>query len=314
MITDPEQLIDMLALHHTWISKAHTIVKHFPLRVTHSFVARMKKGDPYDPLLQQVLPLAMENEITPGFSQDPLSESQHNPIPGLLHKYKSRVLITVTGGCAIHCRYCFRRHFPYQENTPGQHLDPILQYIAKDPTIREVILSGGDPLIVSDHYLSSLIKRLETIPHLQILRIHSRLPIVLPERMTSSLLDCLTQTRLKPILVIHTNHPNEIDEHVKSRLQLFSTKGIFLLNQTVLLKHINDTVDTLEALSYRLFSCQVSPYYLHCLDKVQGTAHFEVDIHTAKQLYHQLRARLSGYLVPLLVREEAGAPSKSPML
>jgi EF-P beta-lysylation protein EpmB len=314
LITDPKELLELLEIEPTSWPGIESVSEHFPLRVTRSFVTRMQKGNIEDPLLKQVLPLNIESEIEAGFSLDPLSEMQHNPVSGLLHKYHGRVLMTITGGCAIHCRYCFRRHFPYQENIPGKKLDGILNYIAKHEDIHEVILSGGDPLMVSDHYLNTLIQELSKLPHLRIIRIHSRLPIVLPQRITSALIESLTTSRLQMVMVIHTNHANEIDDTVRNTLLHLSNAGIILFNQTVLLKTINDSVEALQALSYALLRCRVTPYYLHCLDKVQGAAHFDVDLKTAKQLYYQLRQCLPGYLVPLLVREEPYAKAKSPMI
>lgn len=314
-VNDPTQLFKLLALSEDFLPAAQQAVKLFPLRVTQSFIARMRKGDPQDPLLNQVLPLGAEMLEVPGFSQDPLAESQHNPVPGLLHKYQGRVLLTVTGGCAIHCRYCFRRHFPYHKNTVGRkNWSQFLHYIAADDSIREVILSGGDPLVADDHHLSELITQLAMIPQLQILRIHSRLPIVLPQRINAELIQALTRTRLRPVMVIHCNHAQEIDETVAKALQMLVSSNITVLNQTVLLKTINDSLSALENLSYRLFNCHVLPYYLHLLDKVQGAAHFEVPMETAKKLYWQLRQRLPGYLVPTLVQEMPGATSKLPIL
>lgn len=314
LITDPAQLLELLDLNLALLPAARQSTKLFPLRVTPSFVARMRQGDQNDPLLQQVLPLGAEILETPGFSTDPLVEINANPIPGLLHKYHGRVLLTVTGGCGIHCRYCFRRHFPYSKNmVDAKGQKDILHYIATDKSIHEVILSGGDPLLMRDDDLSVLAHQLATIPHVQILRIHTRLPVVIPERITPSLLAWLTGTRLQPVVVIHCNHANEIDMTLSSALQQLSHK-VTLLNQTVLLKAINDSLNALENLSYALFSCGVLPYYLHLLDKVQGAAHFEVDLKIAKTLYWQLRQRLPGYLVPTLVQEVPGAASKIPLL
>ena len=314
LITDPYTLLQQLEIAPSALEDIKPTIGNFPLRVTRSFVARMQKGNLHDPLLKQVLPLGIESHAAPEFVLDPLAEAQHNPIPGLLHKYHGRVLITVTGGCAIHCRYCFRRHFPYEENIPGKKLEAILDYIAKHKDIHEVIFSGGDPLIASDHYLNTLVKQLANIPHLHTIRIHSRLPIVLPQRITTDLLEALTTTRLQTVMVIHSNHANEIDEDVKKALQQASLAGMMLFNQTVLLKTINDSVEALKALSYALLRCKVTPYYLHCLDKVQGAAHFEVSLEEAKHLYYELRACLPGYLVPLLVREEPHASAKTPMI
>ena len=314
MITDPVTLIKMLEIDQDMIPLAQRVASHFPLRTTASFVSRIRKKDPQDPLLKQILPLSQEEEIAEGFVKDPLEEKQHNPVPGLLHKYHGRVLLTLTGGCAIHCRYCFRRHFPYMENVPGRKLDKILDYIQKDTSIFEVILSGGDPFMVSDRYLADVMMQLATITHLKVVRFHPRLPVVLPRRITRDLIKVLTNTHLKVICVIHCNHPQEIDEKVVQGLAQLSQANIILLNQSVLLKGINDTTETLKSLSERLFDCKVMPYYLHKLDKVEGSAHFEVNILRAKKLYYSLRAQLPGYLVPLLVEERPGQPSKLPIV
>jgi EF-P beta-lysylation protein EpmB len=314
MITDPADLCKRLELPNDCIASAIQGAQTFPLRVTNSFVSRMRKGDPKDPLLQQVLPLGIENTLVAGFSSDPLNETHYNPIPGLLHKYQGRVLITLHGSCAIHCRYCFRRHFPYSKNIPDSQLTQIIDYITQDDSIQEVILSGGDPLIIRDTHLERFIKKLETVSHIKILRIHTRLPIVLPSRITDALIRCLSNTRLKSVLIIHSNHPNEIDLFVGNNLLKLANAGVTLMNQTVLLKGINDAVEVLKQLSYTLFEYKVLPYYLHCLDKVQGAAHFDVSIEMARDLYRSLRDCLPGYLVPLLVQEKSGASAKVPVV
>lgn len=313
-ITDPRQLLTALKLSPEQLLISDQACLDFPLRVPQGFVKRMQPGDPYDPLLRQVLPIRQELMLVAGFNRDPLKEQQVNPIPGLLHKYYGRVLLTMTGTCAIHCRYCFRRHFPYSDNNPGtQGWQQAMQYIAKDPSITEVILSGGDPLLIKDEPLSLLIKQLAEIKHVERLRIHSRLPIVLPERITDSLISCLTQTPLQPIMVIHCNHPKEIDASVKIAMKKFQTANITLFNQSVLLKGVNDDAKVLIALSKALFNIGVIPYYLHLLDRVQGAAHFEVSEKKARALYADIIKNLPGYLVPKLVREEAGAAAKSTM-
>ena len=288
-----------------------TLIPNFPLRVPREFVARMEKGNPNDPLLLQVLPLLKETEYHPGFCHDPVGESAKNPIPGLLHKYHGRVLLTVAAGCAIHCRYCFRRHFPYEDNVPGTTgWQRALDYINNDPSIEEVIFSGGDPLMLKDKPLSTLVNRLEAIKHLKRLRIHTRLPIVIPGRITNSLISCLNETRLQSVIVLHANHPNEIDHSVTHALEKFQPTNITLFNQSVLLKNINDQADCLEKLSHALFEANVIPYYLHLLDRVHGAAHFEVSEQTALKIIQQMTHRLPGFLVPKLVREVAGEPSK----
>lgn len=309
-ITDPEELLQLLELNQTnWILAAKKAALLFPLKVPREFVSRMQKGNIDDPLLKQVLPLNAEFLTKSGFEKDPLNEKQFNPIPGLLHKYHGRVLLTMTGACGINCRFCFRRHFPYHENNPGKNgWNHVLQYIAEDPTIKEVILSGGDPLVLSDHLLSEFAFKLADIPHLKRLRIHSRMPIMMPERITNEFQRWTENLPLKMILVLHCNHPQEINNKVKEALSLL--KKITLLNQSVLLKDINDRIDILISLSETLFEAGVMPYYLNLLDKVEGTAHFDVDINKAKELHAEMIKNLPGYLVPKLVREQPGEPSK----
>ena len=283
----------------------------FPLKVPLSYIRRMKLKDPQDPLLLQILPQTQELQKVAGFERDPLHEEQYNPLPGLIHKYQGRVLLTLTGVCSVNCRYCFRRHFPYQENNPGKlGWDKVLGYLRDDISVEEVILSGGDPLMLPDRYLQNFIQQLEAIPHLKRLRIHSRLPIVLPERMTPDLLQALSNNRFERVLVLHCNHPQEIDASVKLALQPF--RGIFtLLNQAVLLQGINDNSDVLIDLSKTLFEIGVLPYYLHMLDKVEGAAHFDVPVSRAKQLWEILLVKLPGYLVPRLVSDKPGQASKT---
>ncbi len=313
-ITNPQELCDILALNSQKFQRLLVADPQFSLRVPRSFVARMEKGNLRDPLLLQVLPLNKELETVAHFCQDPLQEQQANPIPGLLHKYYGRVLLIAASGCAIHCRYCFRRHFPYADNTPGTSgWQPALDYIANDPSISEVILSGGDPLILKDAALTNLIERLAVIQHLKTLRIHTRLPIVLPERITESLISALTASRFKIVVVIHCNHSREIDQKVRNGLALLRQAGIILLNQFVLLRGINDHAETLIELSEQLFSAGVLPYYLHLLDPVEGTAHFAVSAAKGRRLIKQMAACLPGYLVPKLVCELAGEKSKLPM-
>lgn len=308
-ITNPQELFSILELPYP---EKLFAPQQFSLRVPRSFVARMKKGDLQDPLLQQILPTLEEQNSLPGFSLDPLGEKQVSPIPGLLHKYPSRVLMILTGACAIHCRYCFRRHFPYsQHKINSQNWDGILSYIKQDTRITEVILSGGDPLILPDETLEALVLKIAQIPHVKRLRVHTRLVVTIPERVTPMLINGLIQTRLIPILVTHMNHPNELDDPLKEGFLALKKAGITLLNQTVLLKGINDTASCLVELSQRLFDYQILPYYLHVMDKVSGAAHFEVSEDKAKQLLKTILEQLPGYLVPKLVREEAGGYSKT---
>jgi EF-P beta-lysylation protein EpmB len=315
VITDPRELFELLDLDPSLLEAAYRAIKLFPLRVPRGFVSRIEKANPSDPLLRQILPLEEEFVKAKDFSDDPLQEANTNFIPGLLHKYHGRLLIVLTGSCAIHCRYCFRRYFPYEENNTGKlGFEKILAYIKADTSIKEVILSGGDPLNVSDKQLAHVVTMLATIPHLKRLRFHSRLPIVLPERITNDLVNIFVSSRLTPIMVVHANHANEIDSTVATAIEKMRSKNILVLNQTVLLKGVNDDVDSLVALSEKLFSVDILPYYLHLLDKVNGTTHFALSDKKAKQLYYELQLKLSGFLVPRLVREIAGQPAKTLIL
>jgi len=273
----------------------------------------MVKGDINDPLLMQVLPHISEYKDTPGFIKDPLQE-HNNKIKGLLHKYENRVLLIVKSGCAVNCRYCFRREFPYEENSVNKReLEEALTYISQNSKINEVILSGGDPLMSKDTHLSWLIERLEEIPHLVRLRIHTRLPVVIPSRVNDEFINWFSNCRFQKVLVLHTNHANEISDGLKQACKKMRENGVVLLNQAVLLKGVNDGVSEQAALSEALFDIGVLPYYLHLLDKVKGAAHFDVNIDCAKQLMGGLIKRLPGYLVPKLVTEIGGQPSKTPI-
>ena len=312
-ISDPEQLLTQLAIDPTpWRSgfKARAL---FAQRVPQSFVERMEKGNPDDPLLRQVLPLSDEFIIQPGYSTDPLEE-KNNSTPGLLHKYRNRCLLIVKGGCAINCRYCFRRHFPYQDNKGNKSVwQQNLDYIVQHPQLNEVILSGGDPLMAKDHELTWLVEQIAAIPHIKRLRIHSRLPVVIPARITDELVSLCAETRLQVILVTHINHANEINAELKQKLTRLSAVKVTLLNQSVLLKGVNDSVDAQVALSEALFDAGILPYYLHVLDKVQGAAHFYVNDDQARAIIAGLIEQVSGYLVPKLTREIGGRPSKTPL-
>ncbi|MDO8705553.1 MAG: EF-P beta-lysylation protein EpmB [Sulfuricaulis sp.] len=314
-ITDPAELLAAAGLGHEWLPAARAAAQLFPLRVPRGFVARMGRGDPHDPLLRQVLPLAEECLAVTGFGADPVGDLAAMAAPGVLHKYHGRVLLTATGACAVHCRYCFRRHFPYADANPlADRWNQALAYIAADDSIVEVILSGGDPLTMSDRRLAELVHGLEGVGHLRRLRLHTRLPIVLPERVNDELLGWLGATRLKTVVVVHANHAQEIDASVASALARLKAAGIELFNQSVLLRGVNDSADVLAALSEVLFAAGVMPYYLHMLDRVQGAAHFEVPEAAARRLVAELNRRLPGYLVPRLVREIAGAPGKVPVI
>jgi len=311
-VRDPSELLELLELPKSLLPQAQAADRLFELKVPRSFIKRMKKGDVNDPLLRQVLPLGHELIETDGFSHDPLAEAQSNHTKGMVHKYQGRVLLVVAPNCAVNCRYCFRRHFPYQDNNPSrQQWQAVFEQIASDSSIAEVIFSGGDPLASPDRQLQWMVEQLAQIPHLKRLRVHTRLPIVIPQRITESTLQWLTGSRLKPVMVIHSNHANELNGEVASALAQLQEHKVMLLNQAVLLKGVNDKLETQIALSERLFELDVLPYYLHLLDKVQGTAHFDLAEREALALHQQMQANLPGFLVPKLVREEAGESQKT---
>ncbi len=310
--TRPQDLLAYLELDAATAALQPALLHKFPLRVPRGFAARMRKGDPRDPLFLQVWPGATEAEHTPGYSLDAVGDLGRLRGAGLIHKYQGRVLLVTTGACAVHCRYCFRRHFPYARQLAARdQWSDALAAIAGDASIEEVILSGGDPLSLSDDKLAGLVQGLDRFAHLKRLRIHTRQPVMLPERIDARLLAWLDATRLQTVFVLHVNHPNELDETLRAALRPLRQRGIALLNQAVLLRGINDDTRTLAALSARLFDCGILPYYLHLLDRVQGAAHFEVPEHEARQRMQELSACLPGYLVPKLVREIEGAASKT---
>lgn len=285
--------------------------QNFPLKVPRSFVDAMEIGNPDDPLLKQVLPIQAELIDYPGFSDDPVGDLAASAGAGVIHKYHGRVLLIATGGCAVHCRYCFRRNFPYgEQQLTRQKLEQAITYIASRPEIGEVILSGGDPLLLSDDKLGQLIQRIAAIGHVKRLRIHSRIPIVLPARITPTLLQLIKDCKLRMVMVSHANHGNELSVEVGHALQRLNEAGITLLNQSVLLAGVNDNAEILAQLSDKLFEIGVQPYYLHLLDRARGTGHFEVSAERASQLLADLQQRLPGFLVPKLVREQAGAAHK----
>ncbi|MCE9544884.1 MAG: EF-P beta-lysylation protein EpmB [Planctomycetia bacterium] len=310
-IRDPAELCRLLGLPESLLPDALRAARQFPLLVPREYVARMRPGDPHDPLLRQVLPLG--DELTPvaGFIADPVDDAAALRGPGLLAKYRTRVLMVTTGACAVHCRYCFRRHYPYEEVPRGMaEWEPALAEIADDGSIDEVILSGGDPLTLRDERLAALAERLAAIPHMQRLRVHTRLPIVIPSRVCDELLGWLRGTRLTPIVVVHANHPAELDGATGAALGRLVDAGVPVLNQAVLLAGVNDDVEVLAELSRRLVDLRVMPYYLHQLDRVAGAAHFEVAADLGVALVEQLRGMLPGYAVPRYVQEVAGAESK----
>ena len=313
-VRDPRELLDLLGLDRLAPRLSDEAMVQFPLRVPRGFVARMRHGDPSDPLLRQVLPLDDEMRPMPGFGLDAVGDGAAKTAPGVLQKYRGRALLVATGSCAIHCRYCFRRHFPYAEETAARDgWREAVDLIRQDASIEEVLLSGGDPLSLSNGKLAELTGALADIPHLRRLRIHSRLPIVVPERVDDGLMGWLSTLPWPVTLVVHANHANEFDGTVDAALGRLRAAGVHLLNQAVLLRGVNDSVDALGALSERGFAAGVLPYYLHQLDRVAGVAHFEVDDAHARALHAGLAARLSGYLVPRLVREIPGDTGKRPL-
>jgi EF-P beta-lysylation protein EpmB len=310
-VRDPRELLAMLGLDALADRVAPDAARSFPLRVPRGFVARMRHGDPADPLLRQVLPLDDEDRIVPGFALDAVGDGAARRGGGLVHKYQGRALLVATGSCAVHCRYCFRRHYPYAEDSAAADgWREAVAAIAADGSIGEAILSGGDPLSLADHKLAELTDALRAIPHVRRLRIHTRLPIVLPERVDGGLLAWLRGLPWPLVVVVHANHANEFDADVDAAISALRDAGAVVFNQAVLLRGVNDSVETLAGLCERGFAAGALPYYLHQLDRVAGAAHFEVDDARALALHSALAARLPGYLVPKLVREIAGDPGK----
>lgn len=311
----PEELLSQLGLiRHLDIADGN-IIKQFPLRVTQSYINKMRYGDPDDPLLRQVFPLINENIDVKNFITDPVGDHMAIIAPGILQKYYGRTLLITTGACAIHCRYCFRRYFPYGDSNPlASKWISTLQLIDANNSIHEVILSGGDPLILTNYKLAQIINDIEKIKHVKRIRIHTRMPIVLPERIDSNLLKLISASRLQIIMVIHSNHANEIDQEVANSLKLLQITECQLLNQSVLLKDVNNNIQSLYNLSERLSEVNVIPYYLHLLDRVRGASHFNVSEQQGIELINQLRTLLPGYLVPRLVRELQGEDSKTIIL
>lgn len=312
VIRDPAELLERLQLDPALLPAARRAAELFPLRVPREFVARMTPGDPDDPLLRQVLPLHLEHAAPPGFHADPVADQRARQAPGVLQKYHGRALLIATGACAVHCRYCFRRHYPYDEDNASRgDWQQAVHHLAGQPEVDEVILSGGDPLTLTDRRLAALTRRLDALPALRRLRIHSRLPVVLPSRVDEGLAAWLAGTRLQTVMVIHANHARELDASVAAAVAKLRAAGTVVLNQSVLLRGINDQADTLAELSRRLFEIGALPYYLHLLDPVLGAAHFDVPEDRARALHRDLAARLPGYLVPRLAREAPGAPGKT---
>jgi EF-P beta-lysylation protein EpmB len=303
-------LISILKLekHFTYSPAAE---QDFPVFVPWEYLSRMEVGNPADPLVRQVLALPAETALHTTASDDPVGDAHSTLSPGLIRKYQSRALLVTTGACAVHCRYCFRRHFPYEQSPRSlEQWQPALEAIRASPEIDEVILSGGDPLTIVDEQLELLTAAIASIPHVRRLRIHTRVPIVVPQRVTQELLNWLRTTRLAPIMVVHVNHANELDEATSQALTQLVDAGVPVLNQTVLLRGVNDDVASLVNLSRRLVDLRVMPYYLHQLDRVRGAVHFEVPIGKGLVLIEQMRAQLPGYAIPRYVQEIAGEDSK----
>ncbi len=303
-------LLDRLGLD----ADAGVITPDFPLRAPHAFVDRIRPAAPDDPLLRQILPTPAEFMAVAGYTTDPVGDLASTIAPGVLKKYAGRALLIVTGACAIHCRYCFRRAYPYASGSIRQRdFSAALAALTADSTIEEIILSGGDPLMLSNDRLAPLITALSGIDHIRRIRIHTRIPVVMPDRIDTGLLELIEACPLPVTVVIHCNHENEIDAVVAAKIRALRSRTAFVLNQSVLLRGINDSVESLTALSLRLFDIGVLPYYLHQLDPVAGAAHFQVDDRLATELITAVAARLPGYLVPRLVREIPGADAKTPL-
>jgi EF-P beta-lysylation protein EpmB len=310
-----DQLLQLLGLNSKDIAASPIASQDFPIKVPQHYAQLMEYGNPQDPLLKQVLPIEAELYQDPNFTTDPVNESEYNPVPGIVHKYRNRVLMIISPNCAINCRYCFRRHFPYQENRQSkQQWLQALDYLRIRPEINEVIYSGGDPLAANDNFLGWLTEQIESIKHIKRLRIHSRLPVVIPTRVDSQLLDWLGNTRLKPTMVLHINHANEIDSKLCQAVDQLKAIDITILNQSVLLKGVNDSSEQLIALSEKLFDAGIMPYYLHMLDPVQGASHFDLPEDQALKIFSKMQAELPGFLMPKLVQERAGETSKSLIL
>lgn len=311
-ITDPKELLERLSLPNELLEQAQAASQLFPLRVPLEFLSRMELGNPNDPLLKQVLPIRDEFIQTPGFTEDPLNESDARPTPGVVHKYKDRALLILSGACAINCRYCFRRHFPYSDNQlSGEHWQRALAYLKEHAELREVIFSGGDPLVTSDHRFSKMVADLEAIPHLERLRVHTRLPVVIPSRVTDQLNDTLNKSRFDCVVVLHINHANEIDRSLCNAVTKLKQSGATILNQAVLLKGVNDSADEQVRLSRALFSAGILPYYLFLFDPVAGASHFDIPIEQGKEIFTHMQSELPGYLVPRLAKEISGKTSKT---
>jgi EF-P beta-lysylation protein EpmB len=311
-ITDPKTLLNRLSLPDELLEDAQAANGLFPLRVPLEFVNRMEPGNPDDPLLKQVLPIQDEFTEIPGFTKDPLHELEARPTAGVVHKYKDRALLILSGACAVNCRYCFRRHFPYADNQlSGEHWQRALAYLKEHSELREVIFSGGDPLVTSDNRFSKMVSDLEAIPHLERLRIHTRLPVVIPSRVTEQLNDTLYRSRFDCVVVLHINHANEIDGSLSDAVAKLKQSGSTILNQAVLLKGVNDNAREQVRLSRALFRAGILPYYLFLFDPVAGASHFDIPVEQGKTIFAQMQKELPGYLVPRLAKEISGKTSKT---
>lgn len=311
-IRSPETLFNYLNLPDEYLPAAKQAHKDFPLCVPYEFASKMEKGNINDPLLKQVLPIGSELAHNEGFTLDAVGDTHAISTPGLIQKYRKRALIISTSSCAIHCRFCFRRHFPYQENSlNNKQINHVFAKIEQDSSINELILSGGDPLSLNNDRLNLLVKRINDVQQITLLRFHTRLPVVIPQRINEGLIKTLQRSNKKIVLVVHVNHPNEIDQKFNIAIKKLTQNHITLLNQSVLLKDVNDSAETLCHLSHKLFNAGILPYYLHLMDKVQGTAHFDLPEQKAIQIMHKMHAELPGYLVPKLVRETSGQASKT---
>jgi KamA family protein len=309
--SNSKELLSYLKINDD-LSQIDKVEVLFKTKVPKGFVNRMQKGNRFDPLLLQVLATNLELEEVKGYSSDPLQEKEYNPLPGIIHKYFNRALLTLSGACAVNCRYCFRRHFPYGENTPGKKgIQAIVDYLIQHPEIDEIILSGGDPLLLNNQYYRYLLDALKECSSVEVLRIHSRIPIVLPSRIEPAWVELLNAYPWQKVMVTHANHPAELNDEVATAIRLLKNNDWLVLNQSVLLKNINDDVDILVKLSKSLHKMGILPYYLHILDSVAGAAHFAVNLDDSKSLYANLQSRISGYLVPRLAQEQPGIPHKT---
>ena len=313
-ITSPAELLRRLHLESTLLPAALAAAETFPLRVPEPYLSRMRPADINDPLLRQVLPIGEELAEQPGYVLDPLGEQHTNARPGIIHKYHGRLLLVVSSGCAVNCRYCFRRHFPYDDNNLStSEWNEALDYIRNDSSISEVIYSGGDPLAANDRRLAWLTREIAAIAHVRRLRVHTRLPVVIPQRITPELIDALCGTRLPVTMVWHCNHAAELDARTAEAAALLRQAGVILLNQAVLLRGVNDSLEAQQALGEALGDAGILPYYLHLLDRVRGASHFMVPDDEARALVGTMLTRMPGYLVPRLVRDVAGEPGKVPV-